>query len=443
MVDDEKTQQLPQERQFWTVLYASLLVIAAFLYAFIFLTLDKARHSPSNITSNWFEAWGTWGGGLATSAAFLITAFSIAVASAHTRQDRRDAAMIRESKDMAQARLLIIYPVDTKDVPASYRFYRIDNRSNNNFFDVTVPYVDRYYESDTKMGQTTPESAKNTLEFLPQGELLAPYRTQSGSDGWFTEVRVYAKPETPVRFAVHYADAAGLQWKQYLDGTIERVLTTQAVPASPRMADTVQPYSQLTVMPKEQAQQFGGSLARYLSGEDQEYVDSAELLPLSSAIVESWARVDRIGTPAARPTAEDPNSIHLEIAYAPKPTPPRHPWCEYFKKRLKEAAFNTRSFRSQGNVESLTLQVHRDDLEQTVAIVADAIEYANDQFEENELTRARAVRDLKLAAQKAAAEYQAQLDERTAKLAKPGRVPWHPQSSQPPAEQGDVTNNSD
>jgi hypothetical protein len=146
---------------------------------------------------------------------------------------------------------LIVYQVDMPTQPQSYRFYRIDNRSDGLFFDVTVPFAERYYESDTQTSRLTPEAFSGpgdvTMEYLPQGGLLAPYRQRSENDVWFTEVRVYAKPGTPVWFAVQYTDAAGRQWKQHFGGQIERVITTQAVPAPPRKADSVQPQSQLRV----------------------------------------------------------------------------------------------------------------------------------------------------------------------------------------------------
>ncbi len=118
---------------------------------------------------------------------------------------------------MAQARLLIVHEVDMPDQPQSFRFYRIDDRSKDLFFDVKVPFVERYYQSDTEIDRLTPESAANTLEFLPDGVLLTPYRTQTQLEAWCTEVRVYSIPEKPVRFAVHYTDAAGLRWKQHVD----------------------------------------------------------------------------------------------------------------------------------------------------------------------------------------------------------------------------------
>ena len=146
--------------------------------------------------------------------------------------------------------------------PGSYRFFRIDNRSKDLFFDVTVPSVERYYlGSGAGISLLTPEAFTGpgdvTMEYLPEGQLLTPYRTNTADEGWYTEVRVYANPGTPVQFAVHYTDAAGRPWKQHFGGEIERVTTTNAV-RGPRKAGSVQPYSQIRLLSEEEAAQFRG-----------------------------------------------------------------------------------------------------------------------------------------------------------------------------------------
>ena len=92
---EEGGTQMPEERQFQRVLTGVVIAAVLFALAFVVLTVIKSLRSPHDITSNWFVAWGTWAGGLGTAAAFLIAAFSILVASAHARFDRRQAAEIR------------------------------------------------------------------------------------------------------------------------------------------------------------------------------------------------------------------------------------------------------------------------------------------------------------------------------------------------------------
>lgn len=92
-----------------------VITVALFALAVVVLTVVKSSLIPQDIPSNWFVAWGTWEvgrGGPGTAAAFLIAAFSISVASVHSRFDRRQAAKIREDNDMAQARLLTINKVE-------------------------------------------------------------------------------------------------------------------------------------------------------------------------------------------------------------------------------------------------------------------------------------------------------------------------------------------
>ncbi|YCN58380.1 hypothetical protein AB9M10_13895 [Rhodococcus erythropolis] len=103
--------RLPEERQFKYVLIGVAITVALFALAFVVLTVVKSSRSPQDITANWFVALGTWAGGLGTAAAFLIAAFSISVASAHSRFHRRQAVN-REDEAMAQARLLTIYKVE-------------------------------------------------------------------------------------------------------------------------------------------------------------------------------------------------------------------------------------------------------------------------------------------------------------------------------------------
>jgi hypothetical protein len=95
MPGKDKPTRFREERQFTSVLVGWCTTAATFLFLFILLTLIKAARTPSDITVNWFAAWGTWAGGLATAAAFLIAAYSIAVASAHAHVDRQEAAKIR------------------------------------------------------------------------------------------------------------------------------------------------------------------------------------------------------------------------------------------------------------------------------------------------------------------------------------------------------------
>jgi hypothetical protein len=424
---DRSQQYLPEERQFIGVLVGSCLIVGLFVLTFFMLTAIKHNLAPRDVTAAWFAAWGTWGAGLATASAFIIAAASVRVTGAHARADRRDAALVRESQDMAQARLLIIHEVDMPDQPQSYRFYRIDNRSKDLFFDVKVPFVERYYQSDAEIERLTPESAANTLEFLPDGVLLTPYRTRIQEEAWCTEVRVYSTPGKPVRFAVHYSDAAGLQWKQHLDGRIERVLTKEAVPEAKRKADVAQPRSPLHVM---SAQESADVLSGRFPGDVPKEVQDAGMEIVAPMIVETWSRVDRVGKPHADPIGG--NSVRFGIAYGP--TAPS-PWGDYFREKLWAASFQNLQFHGQGgdDIEAITFDVNEEDIARMIGIVDEALKYANDQFEERDLADARAA----IERVAAAADRRAHFDDLVAQYVKPGRAPWEQPTPEPSQNQAD------
>lgn len=407
----QSQERLPEERQFRGVLIGCCLAVALFVCAAIIATLYKSATRPSDVTAGWFSAWGGWGGGLAAASAFLIAAYSLRVTSAHARADRLEAARVQQSQDMAQARLLVIYEVEMTNVPPNFRFYRIDNRSKDLFFDVKVPYIERY-DMHEKLRQTTPESSRNTLETLPEGVLLTPYRTHSQDEGWFTEVRVYATPDKPVHFAVSYTDAAGLQWKQHLDGHIERVLSTQAV-SGPRKADTIQPYSQVRMVTMQEAEDV---VAGRFFGDVPAEVEEAGMEDVAADIVESWARARRIGQPHPDPVRGQPELVNLEIAYSPDGP---HPWGDYFTDKLAENGFpGLHFFRpGVGDAAAIELQTPANDIERTIGIVDEALDFANDEFERVDLPQARA-RVERIAAQ------QTDLEELVKPFARPGVVPW-------------------
>jgi hypothetical protein len=105
---DSSQQQLPEERQFHRVLGGCCAIVFLFLLAFALLTAIKRALAPRDVTAAWFAAWGSWGAGLATASAFLIAASSVRVTSAHARQDRRDAARVRESQDTWRPTFLLL-----------------------------------------------------------------------------------------------------------------------------------------------------------------------------------------------------------------------------------------------------------------------------------------------------------------------------------------------
>lgn len=418
MTEDSSVQRrLPEDRQFRAVVIGCCVAAGMFMIAFAVITIVVASLDLGPVDSGWYEAWGGWAGGAATAAAFLIAAFSIRVSSAHAHADRADAARIREDKDMAQARLLLISKVVMPNVPRSLARFHIENRSQDVFFDVLVPFVDCPRDTDGRMERRTPErvKAENKLhEYIPEGELLVPFRHRTDDEAWFTLVTVHTSDWRKVKFAVDYTDAAGQRWRQHLGGRIERVLTTDAVPV--READRFQPTPQIRILSPEERRELGGKFAEGLP-EDKE-ADLAEMRAIGPALVATWTGVRRVGTPKATPVADAPGRIRVAIVYAP--TAP-DPWKKYFSAEVTARIGTAFGSRYGGGSTKVTvdIEVPEDDLETTVAQFDHAIQYANEQFDQNDMAKIRALLAEDAAVAESIADHQARLDERTAKLASP------------------------
>jgi hypothetical protein len=405
--------RLFEEQLLKGVLCGSLVLGVSFLATFACLTLSKASSSSSDITANWFAAWGTWAGGFATAAAFLIAGCSVLVTAAHAREDRAAAAHVRESEDKAQARLLIIYKVDDPQGLAGLPTFRIENRSKDLFFDVRVPVVE-HPDGRGGVERRTPKDVDagpvvKFGEYIPDGELLVPFRSRTDEEIWFTQVTVHTTQWQHVRFAVEYADAAGRQWRQHFGGRIERMFPSDAVPV--RAADRFQPPSQIRRLTKQEEHDLplvvGG-----VAGE--EAVRSA-----APHLVATWSRVTRIRPPELDfLNGLEPGSVWVEFHYAP--APPRE-WDEHLRQQLEAAGIAGLNWRRGGpmNSAAVSFEVREEDLEQTVRLVDAAIEFANEGFEANELAAAHAV--VNQAAGKTADEdaRQARLREQAATLTPP------------------------
>ncbi|QIX48229.1 hypothetical protein [Rhodococcus sp. DMU1] len=382
----EGSAQLPEERRFKCVLIGVCVAVVLFALAFLVLTGVKSSQSPQDITSNWFVAWGTWAGGLGTAAAFLIAAFSISVASAHARLDRRQAAEIREDNDMAQARLLIIYKVEGAHSISSLATYRIENRSKDFFFDVTVPYVDSPYGSDASIECRTADlvAQDNRLgEFIPTAEQLTPYRDHTDHEAWFTLVTVHTSDASGIRFAVEYTDAGGRRWRQELGGEITRVHTIQAVPIRP--PDRFQPPQQIRRMSDMELRRMGGGFSKDLEPleSDEEFLDVIEV-----PNVVRWKRIERIEDIVAEAddASDRTGSLQVSVTFSPK-APPF--WGDHFHGKLAGSGLRYAggsSERTQTDRFRCPPQVDTSGLGD---LIDAAIRYANDRFEENELAAAR------------------------------------------------------
>lgn len=384
--------KLPEERTFKKVLAGVCIAVFLFACAFVALTVVKAARSPYDITSNWFIAWGTWAGGLGTAAAFLIAAFSISVAGAHSRFDRREAARLRADDDMAQARLLTIYKVEDEGSLESLPTYRIENRSKDLFFDVTVPYVDSPNGADGEVERRTADlvAEENRLhEFIPTGAELTPYRDHTEHEAWFTLVTVHTIDAASIKFTVEYTDAAGRRWSQELGGDITRVRTTNAVAVRP--PDRFQPRQQIRKLGTVESWRHGGAFTTNL---EPLQTDAEFLEVIEEWNVQNWRRIERISDVEVTPNDFDvpPEGLIAVVTYKPL-APPF--WRDHFHKKLAESGLHYGSGSAQyDQTDKFRLSPDVDaDVDRITALIDAALEHANDVFEQNELAAARRALD--------------------------------------------------
>jgi hypothetical protein len=420
---EESDERLPEERQFRAVWVGWVVVGFLFLSGFVTATVIKASVAPRDITANWFAAWGGWAGGLATAAAFFIAAFSIRVTGAHARRDRQIAAEIRDDKDMVQARQLDIFKVNMPE-PYSFEglaFFRIENRSNKRFFDVRVQFADAPSGSADHIERRTPElvAAENRLhEYLPVGESLLPYMETAADEQWFTQVNLHTSNWAEVKFAVEYTDARGLRWRQHYGGKIERILTHEAVPV--RDADRFQALPQVRKISDDEKRRMGGRFASDLPPLD----DDATLQFLGGpAYLANWKRVERVGQPRATDYPGPEGGLQIEFSYL-SPGAGEPMWETHLWEKLKNLGFTQHGGTIGGRVVTKTLRCTEDNIPDVVAAFDDAIAYANDRFEANELAAAQRAHAAAEASVKEAADRQAYLDELTREFAKPGEAEW-------------------
>ncbi|MGY4652491.1 hypothetical protein [Mycobacterium sp. URHB0021] len=300
------------------------------------------------------------------------------------RADRQEAARVRENNDMAQARLLVIYKVDVPGGIQSLATFRIENRSKDVFFDVSVPFVDSPYGADGGIERRTPDlvEAQNRLhEFIPTAELLMPYRSSTDHEAWFTLVTMHTSDWRGVKFAVEYTDSGGRRWRQSLGGSIQPIYTTEAIPV--READRFQPRQQIRRLSAVEAWRHGGRFAEGVipPESDEDFLEALEV-----RTVVTWRRIELVGDPVATSSAETPGEVEVTVKFAPSGPPF---WKDHFSNKLDEFGFRFTQGNSGGQGETQTLRCPEDMAARVNELLTEAIEYANDAFEGHELAAAR------------------------------------------------------
>jgi hypothetical protein len=185
-----------------------------------------------------------------------------------------------------------------------------------------------------------------------------------------------------VKFGVEYTDASGRRWRQHYGGKVEPIFTTEAIPV--READRFQPPQQIRRISDLEARRLGGQFARHLPPLEN---DDEIFEVLGSRVVATWRPIERVGQPAVRPQSDRPGEVSIKIGFAPAGPPF---WRDYFTDKLKENGFSQYKGHTRGGeYQSITLRCPQDHTANVGALVDEAIDYANRQFEANELAAAQ------------------------------------------------------
>jgi hypothetical protein len=131
-----------------------------------------------------------------------------------------------------------------------------------------------------------------------------------------------------------------------------------------------------------------------------------------------WKRIARVGTPKVKPTSSKNNPSEIKIDFKTKPGH-KEDWENLFKKRARELGIHPYFDSFTTDTADGSIHADEDELEQVVALLDEAIEYANDQYERAVLPARHAEADQKVKDAEIAQQRQVNLDERATKLAKP------------------------
>ncbi|MGB3675171.1 MAG: hypothetical protein WA988_12080 [Candidatus Nanopelagicales bacterium] len=135
-----------------------------------------------------------------------------------------------------------------------------------------------------------------------------------------------------------------------------------------------------------------------------------------------WERVRRVGVPEIELSEHQPNTVELRIGT--EPTGPAT-WRNYFLGKMAESGVRAQfTYKHGDDGEGIHLSASEDTFEDAIRIFDEALEYANDRYEAEVLPAATDKQRQVAAEKQAAADRQQNLEDRAAKLAKPGKPVW-------------------
>jgi hypothetical protein len=130
-----------------------------------------------------------------------------------------------------------------------------------------------------------------------------------------------------------------------------------------------------------------------------------------------WKRIARVGTPKVKLTSSETRPSEIQISFKTKPGHD-HEWEKFFRTKSKQLGIYTYFDSSGMDGGGGSVNADEEDLEKVVALLDEAVEHANDQYEKQILAR-QAEADQRAKGAEIAKQLQADLDERATKLAKP------------------------
>ncbi|CAN5220222.1 hypothetical protein BH11ACT7_BH11ACT7_24940 [soil metagenome] len=135
-----------------------------------------------------------------------------------------------------------------------------------------------------------------------------------------------------------------------------------------------------------------------------------------------WEPVARVGTPEVKPGRHGARTVDLSIGTVP--TAPAE-WKQHFHAKLSDLGYKAQfNYKHADDGEGMHITAPEDSFERPVRAVDEAIEYANEQYETSDLPFELQARQHEIDMKTEEARQLAALDERAAKLAKPGEPAW-------------------
>lgn len=131
----------------------------------------------------------------------------------------------------------------------------------------------------------------------------------------------------------------------------------------------------------------------------------------------TWERIKRVGSLQVKPTKDRPGSVDVKFRTAPSNR--QDEWTGYFEQKAVDLDLNVRFYGFGMDGDDGLLLAPVDDFEAAVGLLDQALDFANDEYEQNDLPAVVAKQKADSEVRDAALRQQSDLDARAAKLERP------------------------